>query len=161
MNPSKKIRSGYRVTTNQKRFNIPAIHKFLRSTYWAKDIPVEVVVRSIRNSLSFGVFYQDAQIGFARVITDRATFAYIADVFVTEKHRGRGVGRILINRILADKRLQGLRRILLATQDAHAFYQPFGFRPLAHPERYLTIGFSNLYSRKAGVGNNSKKTVKQ
>jgi GNAT superfamily N-acetyltransferase len=142
------LRENYQISTNKRRLDVALIHDFLRSTYWAKDIPRSVVERSIRNSLCFGVFHRGKQIGFARVITDRATLAYLADVFVVPKHRGHGVGRMLIARILAHRDLQGLRRILLATHDAHGLYASFGFKPLAHPERFMTIARPGVYQKK-------------
>lgn len=141
----------YSISTDKRRFNVALIHDFLRSSYWAKDIPRSVVARSIRNSLCFGVFYRGEQVGFARVITDRATLAYLADVFIVPEHRGRGVGRMLIGRILAHRDLQGLRRILLATNDAHRLYASFGFKPLAHPGRYMTIALPGVYKKKVCV----------
>jgi GNAT superfamily N-acetyltransferase len=143
--------AGYSVSTDKRRLQVSVIHKFLRSSYWAADIPRSVVVRSIRHSLCFGVYFKGEQVGFARVITDRATFAYLADVFLLPEHRARGVGKKLIRHILAHRDLQGLRRILLATQDAHKFYMPLGFKPLAHPERYLTIGRGNPYQKSRPV----------
>jgi len=138
----------YSISTEKRRFNVALIHNFLRSTYWARDIPRSVVARSIRNSLCFGVFYRGQQVGFARVITDCATLAYLADVFVLPEHRGRGVGKMLIRRILAHRDLQGLRRILLATKDAYKLYAPFGFKPLTHPERFMTIAAPGVYKKK-------------
>jgi GNAT superfamily N-acetyltransferase len=125
------------------------IHRFLRTSYWAQDIPRGVVVKCIRNSLCFAAFYGQKQIGFARVITDRATFAYLADVFVLPGHRGRGVARLMISKILAHRDMQGLRRILLATKDAHGLYTPFGFMPPIHPEHFLTIALPEVYRKKA------------
>jgi GNAT superfamily N-acetyltransferase len=148
------LRNKYRISTDKRRLDVALIHDFLRSSYWARDIPRAVVARSIRHSLCFGVFYRGKQVGFARVITDRATLAYLADVFVVPEHRGRGVGRMLIGRILAHRDLQGLRRILLATHDAHGLYAPFGFKPLAHPEWYMTIAFPDVYQK-----NNEKRPV--
>jgi GNAT superfamily N-acetyltransferase len=144
-------KAGYQILTEKRRFNIALIHRFLRSSYWARDISRSVVEKSIRHSLCFGVFYRGKQVGFARVITDRSTIAYLADVFVVPKHRGRGVGKLLIGRILANRNLQGLRRILLATADAHGLYAPFGFKPLAHPERFMTIAFPGVYQKKKRV----------
>ena len=112
------LRNNYEISTSKRRFNIAFIHDFLRSSYWAKDIPRNVARSWIRHSLCFGVFCRGKQVGFARVITDRATFAYLADVFVAPEHRGRGTGKMLIARILAHRDLQGLRRIMLATADA-------------------------------------------
>ncbi len=138
----------YTISTNKRRFDISLIHDFLRSSYWAKDIPRSVVTRSIRNSLCFGVFYRGKQVGFARVMTDQATLAYLADVFIVPEHRGRGAGKMLIGRILAHRDLQGLRRILLATKDAHGLYAAFGFKPLTHPKNYMTIAFPGVYQKK-------------
>jgi GNAT superfamily N-acetyltransferase len=129
----------YEISTDRSRLDMPLIHEFLRSTYWARNIPRAVVERSIQNSLCFGAFQGGQQAGFARVITDFATFAYLADVFVVLKHRGRGVSKMLLRAILAHPELKGLRRFLLATQDAHGLYAQFGFQPLAQPEHFMTI----------------------
>ena len=141
MNPS----SEYQISTDARRFDLALIHDFLRSSYWAQDIPRDVVERAIENSLCFGAFIEERQVGFARVITDRATFAYLADVFVVPEHRGRGVAKLLLRMILAHPDLQGLRRMLLATKDAHGLYAPFGFEPLSHPEEYMTIHRPDIY----------------
>lgn len=138
----------YRVSTQQRRFDIGLIHEFLRNSYWAKDIPRRVVARAIRNSLSFGVFYKGRQVGFGRVITDRATFAYVADVFILPEHRGRGAARLLLRAMLDHRQLQGLRRWMLATLDAHGLYEKLGFEPLSNPERYMTIRRPNIYQKK-------------
>ena len=138
---------GYSITSDKRRFKVALIHKFLRSTYWAKTIPRNVVARSMRNSLCFGVFYRGEQVGFARVITDFARLAYLADVFILPEHRGRGVGRLLINYILSRRNLQGVRRILLATQDAQKFYRDIGFKPLTHPEHFMTIRRPNAFKK--------------
>ncbi|MBM3839895.1 MAG: GNAT family N-acetyltransferase [Verrucomicrobia bacterium] len=137
--------SPYQISTDLARMNLDLIHGFLRSSYWAKDIQRDVVEKSLRHSLCFGAFCSDRQIGFARVITDRATFAYLADVFVIPEHRRRGVAQMLVKAILDHPDLQGLRRFLLATDDAHGLYARFGFQPLAHPEHYMTIHHPHLY----------------
>jgi GNAT superfamily N-acetyltransferase len=144
-------KNAYEFSTDKRRFDITLIHDFLRSSYWAKDIPRSVVTRSIRRSLCFGVFHGKQQIGFARMITDRATLAYLADVFIVPEHRGRGLGKKLIAWILAHKDLQGLRRILLATKDAHGLYEPFGFKPLTNPERFMTIATPNVYQKEIPI----------
>src|SRR5580658_61041 len=100
------LRAIYQISTDKRRFNVALIYEFLRSSYWAKDIPRSVVARSIRHALCFGVFCRGKQVGFAKVITDRATFAYLADVFIVPQHRGRGAGKKLIGRILAHRDLQ-------------------------------------------------------
>ncbi len=137
----------YTISTDPQSLDISLIHAFLSQSYWAKDIPLAVVERSIRHSLCFGVFHQDRQVGFARVITDFATFAYIADVFVLPEHRGRGVSKLLMKAIRAHPDLQGLRRLVLATRDAHGLYSQFGFQPLAQPESFMTIHNPGIYSQ--------------
>ena len=141
----------YEVTTESNRLDIPLIHEFLRSSYWARNIPRDVVEQSVRHSFCFGAFCRGQQVGFARVITDFATFAYIADVFVVPEHRGRGVSKRLMRAILEHKRLQGLRRVLLATKDAHGLYAQFQFRPLAEPEHFLTIHNPEIYAEAKGT----------
>jgi len=135
----------YEVSTERSRLDIALIHDFLRSSYWAGNIPRSVVEASIEGSLCFGVFHGTQQVGFARVITDYATMAYLADVFVVPEHRGRGVAKMLVRTILAHPKLQGLRRFLLATRDAHGLYAQFGFGPLAHPEDFMTRHNPDLY----------------
>ncbi len=139
-------RDGFTISTDKRRLDLDAIHGFLRESYWAKGVPRDVVARSIENTaLCFGI-YQDgangaiaAQVGFARVITDRATFAYLADVFVLPQFRGRGLSKWLMRVVIAHPDLQGLRRFLLATADAHGLYAQSGFSPLARPERWMEI----------------------
>jgi GNAT superfamily N-acetyltransferase len=143
----KSKKSRYRVSTQWRQFDIRLICNFLEESYWAKDIPRGVVLKSIKNSLSFGVFCGRAQVAFARVITDRATFAYLADVFVVPEHRGRGVARLLVRAILAHRELQGLRRWMLATSDAHGLYEKFGFAPLPNPANFMTIHNPEIYGK--------------
>jgi len=131
-------RGGYTITTNAEQFDIHVIHGYLSgSSYWAEGRPMEVVRRSIENSLAFGVFKGAAQIGFARVITDYATFAWLADVFVLPEHRSAGIGTWLMEVIVGHPQLQGLRRWMLVTRDAHGLYAKFGFTPLDGPERFM------------------------
>jgi GNAT superfamily N-acetyltransferase len=141
-------RGEFLISTDPARLDLTVIHGFLTNCYWAKGIPREVVARSIEHSLCFGV-YDDAgaQLGFARVISDYATFAYIADVFVLESHRGRGLGKELMERIQTHPWLQGLRRWNLSTKDAHELYAQYGFVPLKWPERYMEIFRPNMYER--------------
>jgi GNAT superfamily N-acetyltransferase len=136
----------YEILTDPSRFDLDLIYDFLRSSYWARNIPRGVVEKCIQNSLCFGAFSEGQQVGFARAITDRATFAYLADVFVIPSHRGRDVAKLLIRAILDHPDLQGLRRFLLATQDAHGLYAKFGFQPLSHPEYFMSIHNPNIYS---------------
>ncbi len=132
---------GLRISTDRAKLDRRMIHEFLAASYWAKAIPRDVVDRSIDNALCFGLYEEGRQIGFARVITDSATFAYLADVFVLESHRGRGLATWLMETILAHRRLQGLRRWMLVTRDAHPLYRKVGFRDLAHPERIMEMTF--------------------
>lgn len=126
------------LTVRYEGMDLDVIHQYLsEESYWAKGIPREVVERSIASSLCFGVFDGDRQIAFARVITDYATFGYVADVFVLASHRGRGVSKQLMTAILADPRLQGLRRWHLVTRDAQGLYAQFGFEALDAPERHM------------------------
>jgi GNAT superfamily N-acetyltransferase len=127
---------------------VEAVHRFLAASYWAKGIPPETVQRSIENSLSFGLYRGEEQAGFARVITDKATFAYLCDVFVLEEFRGRGLGKWLIEAVSRHPDLQGLRRWVLATLDAHGLYQQFGFTPLGRPDRFMEIYTPNFYMRE-------------
>jgi GNAT superfamily N-acetyltransferase len=145
----------YEISCDPARLDLDVIHQFLTSSYWARGIPRDIVDRSIRNSLCFGAYAASGQIGFARVITDRATFAYLADVFVHTEHRGHGVAQSLIRGVLAHPDLQGLRRFLLATQDAHSLYARFGFAPLPTPEMFMTIHNPDVYSRPDLAGTKS------
>lgn len=121
-----------------ERVDIDVVHRYLsEESYWAKGITRERVERAIAHSIPFSAFEDGAQIGFARVITDRATFAYLADVFVLPSHRGRGVAKKIMEAVCAHPELQDLRRWMLVTRDAHALYEQFGFRALAAPERHM------------------------
>ena len=132
--------NGYEISTDPARLDLDVIHGYLREAYWSPGVPRDVVERSIARSLCFGLYAPDgAQAGFARVVTDGATFAWIADVFVLEPHRGRGLGVWLMETLLAHPELQGLRRTVLATNDAHGLYERFGFEPLPTPERWMAL----------------------
>lgn len=129
---------GYTLTTDKQRIDFAYVHAFLaRESYWANGISEERVRRSIEHSLCFAVLFEDKQVGFARVITDYATFAYLSDVFIDAEHRGRRVGRWLVHSILRHPELGGLRRWLLRTADAHGLYARSGFGPLATPELFM------------------------
>jgi GNAT superfamily N-acetyltransferase len=138
-NMSKTTERPIVVTTDRSRLDLDTIHGFLTTSYWARGIPRETVARSMEHSLCFGAFDGDRQVGFARVITDRATFAYICDVFALESDRKRGVGKSLMAAIMAHPELQGLRRWMLATRDAHGLYRQFGFGAPAQPERQMEL----------------------
>ena len=129
------------------RLDLDLIHGFLTTAYWSPGIPRETVARAVAGSCCYAAYESGSQVAFARMVTDRATFAYLADVFVLPSHRGRGVGVRLTGFVLADPRLAGLRRLLLATRDAHGLYAKFGFRPLAAPDRFLEIHRPEVYRR--------------
>lgn len=130
--------NGYEISTDRDRLDVDYIHAFLTTSYWSPGVSREVVERAIAGSLCFGLYAPGGgQAGFGRVVTDRATYAYLADVFVGEEHRGRGLGVWLVRTVLEHPDLQGLRRWALATADAHALYARFGFTAPAHPERFM------------------------
>ena len=131
---------GYEITTDPARIDVEAVHAFLTRSYWSPGIPLEPVERAIAGSVSFAVLTGDGELaGFARAVTDRATYAYLADVFVTEPHRGKGLGVWLVEAVLAHPELQGFRRWALATADAHELYRRFGFGPPADPDMHMFI----------------------
>jgi len=139
-------RGEYVISTDPKRLDLEVIHGFLTNCYWAKGIPRDVVARSIEHSLCFGVYDENgAQVGFARVVTDFATFAYLGDVFILESHRGHGLGKWLMECIMQHPAVQGLRRWILVTRDAHGLYSQFGFRPLKSPERFMELHKADVY----------------
>jgi GNAT superfamily N-acetyltransferase len=138
-------RDKFTITTDKARLDRDVIERFLGSSYWAENIPRSTVDKSIDNSLCFGLLEENLQIGFARVVTDRATFAYLADVFVLPDHRGQGLGKWLIECVVSHPELQGLRRWLLGTRDAHGLYQRFGFTPLKRPEIFMEIVNPDVY----------------
>ena len=125
--------------------DIDLIHSFLTRSYWAEGISTEIVRRSIEGALCFGVFENDKQVGFARMITDKATFAYLADVFIIEEYRGLGLSKWLMEFIMSYPDLQGLRRMILATRDAHELYKKFGFTSLNNVDRWMHIHYPDVY----------------
>jgi len=129
----------FEISTDVARLDIGLIHDFLSTSYWARGRRRTVVERAIRNSLCFGVYRERKQVAFARVVTDRAVFAYLMDVFVLPEYRGRGISKTLLQTILDHPDLQNLRLFLLATRDAHGLYQRFGFQSLAEPDRWMAI----------------------
>jgi GNAT superfamily N-acetyltransferase len=139
-------RGEFLVSTDRKRIDLAVVHTFLTNCYWCKGISKEIVTRSIRHSLCFGIYKGSAQIGFARVISDFATIAYLGDVFVLEPYRRRGLSRWLMECIVQHPALQGLRRWILLTRDAHGLYAKFGFTPLKAPERYMERHDPSIYS---------------
>lgn len=141
------VKDNFSVSTDISRLDINVIHGFLTSSYWAENIPVETVRKSIEGSMCFGVYDENRQIGFARMITDKATFAYLADVFILEEYRGRGLSKWLMEIIMSSPELQGLRRIMLATRDAHGLYKKSGFTPLTQPNRWMQIHNPDIYKK--------------
>jgi GNAT superfamily N-acetyltransferase len=154
-------RGEFLISTSHDRLSLDVIHGFLTSCYWAKGIPREVVARSIANSLCFGIYEescsaipglaQDArpeapQVGFARVVSDFATVAYLGDVFVLESHRGRGLSKWLLECVMQHPALQNLRRWILLTRDAHGLYSQFGFSPVKAPEQYMELHKPGVYT---------------
>ena len=142
-------RGDFLVSTDPAQLDVPLIHEFLSNrSYWAAGIPLDVVRKSIENAFCFGLYHKGRQIGFARLVTDRATFAYLGDVFVVESARGQGLSKWLLECILGHPDLQGLRRMLLGTRDAHGLYRQFGFTPVASPERFMEIFCPDIYQEK-------------
>lgn len=138
MKISEAVRNDFTISTDKSKLDVVLIHHYLCSeSYWAKNIPVAVVKKSIEGSFCFGVYHNEKQVGFARVVTDHATFAYLADVFILSNYRGSGLGKWLMSVIMNHPDLQGLRRWLLATRDAHRLYAQFGFVQLDKPERIM------------------------
>ncbi|MGC1962844.1 MAG: GNAT family N-acetyltransferase, partial [Candidatus Sulfotelmatobacter sp.] len=139
-------RDEFLISTDRERLSLDVVHGFLTNCYWAKGIPREVVARSIEHALCFGIYDgEGAQVGFARVISDFATIAYVGDVFVVETHRGRGLGKWLMQCIVQHPALQNLRRWILTTRDAHGLYSQFGFAPVKAPERFMELHQPNVY----------------
>ncbi|OIQ00751.1 MAG: GNAT family N-acetyltransferase [Zetaproteobacteria bacterium CG2_30_46_52] len=138
--------NGYSISTNLADMDIAVIHGCISNSYWAKGIPISVLEKAISNSLCFGVFTDSGQqVGFARLITDSATFAYLADVFILEAHRGKGLSKWLMENVIAHPDLQGLRRITLSTKDAHGLYEKYGFKPLANPQTFMEAWKPDVY----------------
>jgi N-acetylglutamate synthase-like GNAT family acetyltransferase len=141
------LEKGFLISTDQSLLDIQFIHHFLdQESYWAKGIPLERLETAIKNSLCFGIYHQNKQIGFARVITDFAVFAYLADVFITPEYRKQGLSKWLIQTILQHQDLQDLKRWLLATADAQELYRGFGFEKINNPDNYMQIFNPYIYS---------------
>ena len=144
-------REEYFISTDPSLLHVDIIHKYLsEESYWAQNVPGEVVERSIKNSLCFGLYEKDKQIGFARLVTDKATFAYLADVFILEEFRGKGLAKWLMEAIHAHPELQGLRRWMLGTRDAHSLYEQFGWTVLDEDtrKRFMQRHFKDVYQQK-------------
>jgi N-acetylglutamate synthase-like GNAT family acetyltransferase len=135
----------YSISSDPQKLDLEVIHGYLTRSYWAQGISKEIVQKAIEGSLCFGVYHFDKQVGFARVVTDHATFAYLCDVFVLEEHRGKGLSKKLMEAIMKHPSLQGLRRFMLVTKDAHGLYEPFGFQRPPIPDRYMEIHRPDVY----------------
>lgn len=129
----------FSISTDPAKMCLDVIHGFLTQAYWCKGISREKVQSAIEHSLNFGIFLGEAQVGYARVITDYTTIAYLGDVFVLEAHRGQGASKMLMQAIHSEPRLRGLRRWILLTRDAHTLYEQFGWKPIADPARWMEI----------------------
>lgn len=139
---------GYFITTDKTKIDVTAAHEFLSNhAYWCKNIPFDVFKKSYENSLCFAVFENETQIAFARVITDFATIAYLGDVYVLPEYRGKGVSKLLMTQIMNHKELQGLRRWILLTGDAHGLYKQFGWEEIKSPDKWMEIARPNIYSQ--------------
>ncbi|MEO8152151.1 MAG: GNAT family N-acetyltransferase [Rhizobacter sp.] len=143
--PSHAERGEYAISTDPQRLDLVAIHAYLTQSYWSPGIPRSTVERAIAHSLCFGVYQATEQVGFARVVTDRATFAHLVDVFILEPHRGKGLSKWLVQFIKSHEDLQGLRRFMLVTKDAHGLYEKFGFTAWATPARLMEVLRPNVY----------------
>lgn len=141
----KQRKGDYELDTDKRRLDIAAIHRFLSESYWAKNRTLEQTLTAIENSLCFGIYRGREQVAFARVITDKATFAYIGDVFVTTNERGKGLSKWLMETIVTQSDLQNLRRWLLATRDAHRLYKQYDFDELRFPERWMERASPDAY----------------
>lgn len=137
---------GYKISAQTQDMDLNVIHGYISGSYWAKNIPLKVMKKAIDNSLCFGIFTEAGeQVGFARMVTDKATFAYLADVFVLQPHQGKALSKWLMQVILAHPELSGLRRMALATSDAHGLYQQFGFKALASPQSFMELHQADVY----------------
>lgn len=145
--PIESVRGEYTVSTDRSRIDVAAVHAFLCTAYWSPGIPEAVIRRGIAGAICFGIYHGRDQVGFARVITDQATYAYLADVYVLEAHRGRGLAKWMMQVIMSHPSLQGLRRFSLSTRDAHSLYKQFGFEIVANPDRQMEILRRDIYVR--------------
>jgi GNAT superfamily N-acetyltransferase len=140
-------RGEFCISSDPDRLDLASIHDYLSKSYWSPEISTEVIKRAIEGSICFGLFHGPSQIGFARVITDRATFAYLCDVYVLDAYQRQGLGTWLMEVVISHPDLRGLRRFVLVTRDAHRLYERFGFLPLARPEGYMELHRPNIYSK--------------
>ena len=143
-----ELKATYVISSDRSKLDLDLIHAFLTDSYWARGIPKAVVAKSIENSICIGAFDEAGnQVGFARAVTDKATFAYLADVFVLEAHRGKGVSKMIMDAYMGHPELQGLRRHSLATSDAHGLYKKYGFEPINQPEIWMQKHDPEVYKK--------------
>ena len=141
------IKEGFEISTDKSRLDIECIYAYLsKESYWAKNIPLELVKKSIEGSICFAIYHNGRQVGFARMVSDCATFGYLADVFIIEEYRGKGLSKLLMEEIINYPAFQPLRRWMLATRDAHGLYKQFGFTELDKPERIMQKLKTNPYT---------------
>jgi N-acetylglutamate synthase-like GNAT family acetyltransferase len=131
------IKKPFMISTDRNKVNVDKVCEFLAQSYWANTRKRETIIKSLEHSICFSLFHENTQIGFARVITDGATFAYLCDVFIDEAYRGKGLGKWMLECILEHPDIAPVRRFCLVTKDAHEFYRPFGFQSLQQPERFM------------------------
>ncbi|MBS1785654.1 MAG: GNAT family N-acetyltransferase [Acidobacteria bacterium] len=142
--------NGYRLSLDPAEFQLDAIHAYLTRSYWSPGIPIELVAKAVQHSVCIGAFAPEGtQVGFARLVTDHATFGYLADVYVLEAHRGKGLSLAMVEALLAPMEVQGFRRIMLATRDAHGLYEKLGFEPVTDPKPLMQILRKDIYGLPA------------
>ena len=142
-----KKRDELSISTDPARLNLQAMHSYLSRAYWCEGIPIDTIAKAVESSLCFGLYDGSRQIGLARVISDKATFAYLCDVYVLEEYRGKGLGKWLMEAVCSHPDLQNLRRFVLLTRDAHGLYEKFGFSAVKDARRYMEIARPDLYKR--------------
>ena len=146
----KTLQGEYTISDEKNLLDLKIIHKYLsEESYWCNGIPIETVAKSIYGSHCFGLYHFEKQIGFARVVTDHATFAYLADVFILSEHQGKKLSKWLMKTIVEHPKFQNLRRWMLATRDAHSLYEQFGFKPLEKPDRFMELHNPDVYQKKS------------
>ena len=146
----KTLQGEYTISDEKNLLDLKIIHKYLsEESYWCNGIPIETVAKSIDGSHCFGLYHFEKQIGFARVVTDHATFAYLADVFILSEHQGKKLSKWLMKTIVEHPKFQNLRRWMLATRDAHSLYEQFGFKPLEKPDRFMELHNPDAYQKKS------------
>lgn len=138
-------KNGYVISTDKSRLHVDAIHSSLSQCYWSLGVPLHIIEKAIAGSICFGIYFDEQQVGFSRVITDHATFGYLADVYVVEEHKGKGLSKWMLSCVFSHPELQDLRRFMLATSDAHGLYQKFGFDELSKPEIMMEIARPDIY----------------